>query len=111
MLEGSDWNNIQTIQESDDLYIYKLTNSGKQIYVAWWDYFNDSSYTTGSVRPAALTGIKGDTFTITEALPMFSAGKDVVDYTAAFKKEGLAAVNGTLTFNLGDSPVYLEPSQ
>ncbi|MBI3753240.1 MAG: hypothetical protein HY266_04235, partial [Deltaproteobacteria bacterium] len=36
-LEGSDWNNIQTIQEKDGVYIYKFQKGGKKIWVAWND--------------------------------------------------------------------------
>jgi hypothetical protein len=43
-LEGSDWNNIQTIQESDDIYIYKFIrkDSIEPVWVAWWGYFDDT---------------------------------------------------------------------
>ncbi|MEK6876922.1 MAG: hypothetical protein AABX63_05880, partial [Nanoarchaeota archaeon] len=37
ILEGSDWDNIQIIQESDGVYIYKFNKSGKNIWVAWND--------------------------------------------------------------------------
>ncbi|MEK7850017.1 MAG: glycosyl hydrolase, partial [Candidatus Omnitrophota bacterium] len=37
VLEGSDWDNIQKIQESGGIYIYKFNKSGKNIWVAWND--------------------------------------------------------------------------
>ncbi|MBI5846564.1 MAG: Ig-like domain-containing protein, partial [Nitrospirae bacterium] len=42
MLEGSDWKNIQTIQASGNVYIFRFTKNTVPIYAAWWDYFNDS---------------------------------------------------------------------
>jgi len=41
-LEGSDWNNVETVQESDNVYIYKFTNQDRHIWVVWWDYWNES---------------------------------------------------------------------
>lgn len=108
ILEGSDWNNIQTIQESGDFYIYRFTKSGKPIYVAWWDYFNDTTYTPGKTKQATITNIQGNSVLITEVVPMFSSGKDVTDYSTAFNKETKPVTTGQVTITLGDSPVFVE---
>lgn len=108
ILEGSDWNTIQTIQESGDVYIYKFIKSGKPIYVAWWDYFNDVTYTPGKTKQATIINIQGNSVLITEAVPMFSSGKDVTDYSTAFKTETKSITGGQVTIVLGDSPVFVE---
>ncbi len=111
VLEGSDWNNIQTIQESADLYIYRFIKNNKPVYVAWWDYFNDATYTTGKTKQATITNIQGNSVLITEAVPKFSIGKDVTDYNTAFKTETKTVTNGQVTITLGDSPVFMEVLQ
>lgn len=108
VLEGSDWNNIQTIQESGDVYIYRFIKNNKPIYVAWWDYFNDATYTQGKTKQVSLTGLQGNSALITEAVPKFASGKDVTDYNTAFKTETKSVAGGQVTVTLGDSPVFVE---
>lgn len=43
-LEGSDWDNIETIIDGiDNIYVYKFNRKdlGKPVYVAWGDYFTE----------------------------------------------------------------------
>jgi len=108
ILEGSDWNNIQTIQESNDVYIYKFVKNDKPIYVAWWDYFNDPTYTPGKMIQVSLSGLQGASAIITEAVPKFATGAEVTDYATAFNKSTLATSNGVLTLGLGDGSVFVE---
>ena len=113
ILEGSDWNDIQTItiQESSDVYVYKFTKNGKPVYVAWWDYFNDLSYAAGNTKQVSLTGLQSGSAVITETVPKFAAGAEVTDYSTAFKKSTLNVSNGSLTLNLGENPVFVEAAQ
>jgi hypothetical protein len=111
ILEGSDWNNIQTIQESGDVYIYKFIKSGKPIYAAWWDYFNDATYTQGKTKQVTITGVQGNSVIITEAVPKFASGKDVTDYNTAFKTDTKSVINGQITIDIGESPVFVEVAQ
>lgn len=108
VLEGSDWNNIQTIQEAGDVYVYKFTRNGTPVYVAWWDYFNDPTYTPGKTMPVALSGVPGSAALLTEAVPSVSSGAEVTDYHTAFRQQSLPVSNGTVAFALGDSPVFVE---
>lgn len=111
MLEGSDWDSIQTIQASEDVFIFKFTRNNAPVYVAWWDYFNEPSFSVGSVKQVPLTGLTGSTATVTEVVPMFSSGSEVTDYATAFRTENLGVTEGTITLILGDSPVIVEASQ
>jgi len=104
VLEGSDWDNIQTIQETDGIYIYKFTKQGKPIWVAWND--NDEPKT---VRITLDDNIKN--LRITEAVPGYKTGKEVTDYSRAFNElQGrlLASYPVQLQFELGDSPVFVK---
>jgi hypothetical protein len=64
-LEDPDWDNIQTIQELDDIYIYKFTKNGEPIWVAWWDYFDD----TGNSKKITIDIGNINSVKITEAVP------------------------------------------
>ena len=100
-LEGADWNNIQTIQESDGLYVYKVIKNGKNIWVAW----NDSNTKNIEINTGSAQQVK-----ITEVVPKYITGKDVSDYNSAFNTE-IKIVNGTVDLILGDVPVFLEHYQ
>src|SRR5574340_667881 len=89
VLEGADWNSIETLRESGDVYIYKFVKNGKAVYAAWWDYFNDSGYTPGKTMPVSLPGLQGASAVITEVVPKFSTGAEVTDYATAFNTQTL----------------------
>lgn len=106
VLKGSDFDNIQTIKDGsgDNLYLYKFNKGNKLIYVAWWDYFEE---TAGSKTfTLDVGGIK--TVKITEAIPKYEAGKDVANYNTAFNTETKAVSGGTVTIILSDKAVFVE---
>ena len=111
ILEGSDWNSIETVRESGDVYIYKLMKNGKAVYAAWWDYFNDGSYTPGKTISVTLSGLNGTSAVVTEAVPKFATGAEVTEYSSAFNTGTVALSGGTATLTLGDSPVLVEVMQ
>jgi len=110
MLEGSDWNSIEPVRETGDVYIYKFVKNGKEIYAAWWDYFNDGSYTPGKTIGVALSGLNGKSAVVTEVVPKFSSGAEVADYASAFNSSTVTVSGGSATLTLGDSPVVVEVS-
>ena len=100
VLDGSDWNNIQTIQEKDGIYIYKFTKNNKSIWVAWND--NDGS------KQVTISGITSSQVKVTEAIPKYESGKEVTDYSAAFNTETKTVSGGKVTITLKDAPVFVE---
>ncbi|MBI3753241.1 MAG: hypothetical protein HY266_04240 [Deltaproteobacteria bacterium] len=100
VLDGSDWNNIQTIQEKDGVYIYKFQKGGKKIWVAW----NDNS----AEKQITITGIGAQQVKITEAVPKYESGKEVTDYNTAFNTETKSVSAGKITITLDDKPVFVE---
>lgn len=100
ILDGSDWNNIQTIQEKDGVYIYKFMKTGKPIWVTW----NDNS---GS-KQVTISGISSGSVKTTEAVPKYESGKDVADYSTAFNTETKSVSNGKISITLGEKPVFAE---
>jgi len=103
MLEGNDWTTVETVREDtvNKVYIYKFTKQGTPIWVAW----NDSSVT----RTATISGITSNRVKATEAVPKYESGKDVADYTTAFRTDTLVVINGMVMLTLGGNPVFVEP--
>ena len=100
ILEGSDWSNIQTVQEKDGVYVYKFTKNGKPIWVAWND--NDSE------KQVTIPDVNLSSAKITESVPNYSSGKEVKDYATAFKAETKQIINNKLTIILNETPVFVE---
>jgi hypothetical protein len=105
-LEGSDWDNIETIQESDNVYIYKFTKNNEPVWVAWWDYFDDTeSSKTITIDVGSIGSVK-----ITEAVPDAEDGSKIGenDYPNFFNAETKTVSGGEITITLGESPVFVE---
>ena len=101
-LEGSDWDNVETIQESDNIYIYKFMKNNEPVWVAWNDDVNSK---TISLDVGSISLVK-----ITEAIPDAEDGSkiDEEDYPDFFKTETKTASNGKVEITLGESPVFVE---
>ena len=100
VLEGSDWDNIETIQETGGVYVYKFIRNSQPIWVAWND--NDSE------RQIVISGITSDQVKIMESVPSFESGKDVKDYSMAFKVETIDVEGGMATIKIKNIPVFVE---
>ncbi len=101
-LEGSDWDNIQIIRENtgnDGIYVYKLLRGGKPVWIVW----NDSAQT----KNFNISGITSPEVEIIQAIPRYDAGWYVTNYSTAFDIETRTVVNGNITLNLDDEPVYV----
>jgi hypothetical protein len=100
ILEGSDWNNIQTVQEKDGICIYKFIKNGKPIWVAW----NDNP----GEKEIIISGVTSKQVEIIEAVPKYESGKEVKDYNTAFKTYTKAVMDGKVNINFGELPVFVE---
>ncbi|MFZ2937449.1 MAG: hypothetical protein WA066_01950 [Candidatus Omnitrophota bacterium] len=100
ILEGSEWSNVQIIQESDDVYIYKFTKQGKPIWVAWNDNEQEKQITISNITSGQAK--------ITQAVPKYESGKEVTDYNAAFNTEIKSVNNGKIKITLKDISVFME---
>ncbi|MFQ5754158.1 MAG: hypothetical protein ACE5HI_19385 [bacterium] len=100
VLEGSDWDNVQTVQEDNGVYVYKFTKDGKPIWVAW----NDNLAT----QTIILNVGNINTAKIIKAIPKYNSGKEVTDYNTAFEIEVKQTTNGVVTISLGDSPIFIQ---
>ena len=111
VLEGSDWNNIETVRESDGIYIYKFDNQGKSIWVAW-DDSNIQCVKAPCGRQITINlGKDIREVKITEAVPNKELGKYVTDYNKSFDEVEGVITDGylkQLIFELGSVPVFIE---
>ena len=105
-LEGSDWDNIQTIQEANEIYIYKFTNkeTGKPTWVAWSD---------NGGQTVILDVGNTNSVEITKAVPNAESGLDLNenDYPNFFNKETKSVDNGRVTLTLDEIPVFVEKAE
>jgi hypothetical protein len=90
-LGGSDLNNVQTIQESRDLYLFKFIKNGKNIWVAWGD----------NGKNVKISEINSKQVSITDAVSSKANPTN-------FNSETKLVNNGAITFDLSDAPVYVE---
>lgn len=99
VLEGSDWNNIQTIQESDGVYIYKFIKHKRPMFVVWNDNKEERQITISMSSTDAI---------ITKAIPKYDSGNEVKDYKTAFETETKEVKNGKINLILEDVPVFIQ---
>lgn len=98
--DGCNWNYVRTVQEKDRVYIYQLVKDGKPFWVAWNDNPGQAQIT--------LSGIGAKRLKVTEAVPRFSSGKEVIDYNSAFNVETKDVVKEKSVITLKSRPVYIE---
>ncbi|MBF0457290.1 MAG: hypothetical protein HQK99_05280 [Nitrospirae bacterium] len=100
-LEGSDWKHIETITDSDGVFVCKFLKSGRRIWVAW----NDNQ----EVRPVTLNLGGPSNAKITMSVPKVSSGNKISDYGSAFvTTTSVTDESGNLTIWAGLAPVYIE---
>ena len=102
VLDGSDWENIQTIQEKDGIYIYKFTKNGKLILVIW----NDAKEvkTTTIALPQGAKVIK-----VIKAIPTI-AGNNTGEDSPSFEPLSLEMIRrfpSKIQVDLDNTPLYL----
>lgn len=108
-LEGSAWNNVLVINDgTDNVYIYEFPKigGGESVYVAWWDYFNESS----SSKTVILKVGDKRSVTITQAIPDAEWGiaLNESDYPYFFRSETQLVRRGKVRVTLQESPVFIE---
>jgi catechol 2,3-dioxygenase-like lactoylglutathione lyase family enzyme len=100
MLEDSDWDNIETVRQEDDVFIYKFRKSGNSIWVAWSDRKTPTNVT--------LRDIKKDVAYMTPAIPPTAAepGQNR-PYTGTVARSSLKVDRGSVSVPLSGSPVFI----
>jgi len=102
-LQSADWNTIQTVQESGDVYVYKFSRPSGPVWVAW----NDNAQTIH----ATISGLASNAILVSDAVPYSSSGSQVSNYATAFSTQTLMSSGGQATITLTSAtPVFIEYS-
>jgi hypothetical protein len=74
-LMGRSSNHPEMMRQFDHVYVYRFTKSGKPIYIAWWDWFEES----GNAKTVTLTlpNIPTNQVKVTEAIPNAQSGAEL----------------------------------
>lgn len=111
-LNGADWENVETVVDGvDNVYVYRFDVNGAPVTIAWWDYFDETSYTPGDTKPITLTGLSGTAITVTTVVPAADSGQEVSDYTTAFTVTTHLVSDGAVTILLGKDPVLVKETE
>lgn len=110
-LTGADWSTIITLRDGsagDHLYIFRVSMGGNDIYIAWWDYFDETGFKTGDTKVVDLNDVEGSAAIVTRVVPRVESGQQVGDYATAFESYEMPIEDGSLNVTLGEDPVIVE---
>lgn len=107
ILEGSDWDRVQTLRDSDDLHVVRFERDTGPVWVAW-DDATVACITTPCGRQVTIPGIDAAAVRVTESVPGAASGRDVTDYATAFHSTIMPVSGGEVAITLGDVPVFME---
>lgn len=99
-LEGSDWGSIQTLNDLDEIYAFKIIKNDRPIWIVWSD--------NSQIELIPFACIDAERVKITKAVPCFELGKDVSDYSTAFDTSEHDVINGSIILQLDEAPVFIE---
>ena len=107
-LGDADWHTVICTHEENNVYQYLLTRQGKPIYVAWFDWFNDT--TKSKDVTLDVSSMNASEVKITKVVPMFETGQeaDTVPFEDAFVTHVVPIIDGTIELTLGKKPVIIE---
>ena len=111
-LEGSVWSTLSMLRDGtgvDQLYLENVTLGGGEVYVAWWDTFDEPGYLPGDTKPLVLTGLTAGNLLVIDVVPDFADGSQVLDYATAFTSRIVQVVGGSAAVQLGEDPVLIVP--
>ena len=98
-------------EDVDGVYLYRFLRQGQPVYIAWWDWFEDPGLTE-KVVALTLPQITTDSVLVTEAIPRAESGAEaevfLEHYPDQFATAAVSVSNHTVTFTLGQSPVFIE---
>jgi hypothetical protein len=110
-LTGADWSTVTTLRDGasgDHLYLFRVNKEGKDIYIAWWDYYDEPGFKEGDTKSIRLDEIEGTMAALTKVVPRAESGQQVSDYTTAFETSELPVEDGSLDITLDEDPIIIE---
>lgn len=111
-LEGADWSTLTPLHDgtdtADHLYLYAIEKDNRDIYIAWWDYFDEPSYSPGDAKDLILSGLNGLSVSVTDMVPNYVDGSQVTNYATAFAVTTCPIEAGEAVIPLTEDPVIIE---
>ena len=107
-LGDADWKTIVGIYGEDNVYQYRLTRQGEPVYVAWFDWFNDTE--TSRQVTLDVSSMNASVVKVTKVVPMFGTGQqaEAVPFEEAFITHVVPIIDDTIQLTLGKKPVIIE---
>lgn len=83
------------------------SNDNIPVYCVWWDFFEDPEYQTHAQKEIIIQVHSNTSLLLTEAVPKFSQGIQIISYETAFTTKVLQPEKNTVTFTIDETPVFL----
>ncbi|MHB8793510.1 MAG: hypothetical protein ACYC6O_09275 [Thermoleophilia bacterium] len=112
-LTDADWSTIMTLHDGtggDHLYLFRIMRDEEEIYIAWWDYYDEAGYMAGDTKSISLDEIDANLATVTRVVPRAGSGRQMGDYATAFETLEIPIEDGGLDVALNEDPVIIELS-
>ena len=109
-LGNANWATLTNLHNgtgTDHLYLFRVIKEETPLHIAWWDYFDETSYVVGDQKALDLTNLTGCAVTVTAMCPAVGAGQQVRNYASAFTTIIYPITNGAATIMLGPDPVII----
>jgi hypothetical protein len=96
-----------SLERTDEIYIVTIINNGTPVYCVWWDFFNDPEFQIHAQKEITITTESNNPLLLTEAVPHVSQGIHIISYETAFTTQILQPEKNTVTFTIGETPVFI----
>ncbi|MBM4053165.1 MAG: hypothetical protein FJ264_00535 [Planctomycetes bacterium] len=110
MLTNANFSTLEMVHDgtqSDLVYVFKVEKENEPLYIAWWDYFDDPTYSSRARKRVNINGFDGRYVTITKVVPDFEYGKEVDDYHSAFTVNTRRVQRGNVRISLDETPIFI----
>ncbi|MBN2542609.1 hypothetical protein JXI42_07050 [bacterium] len=110
MLEGCEWEAGEDLSIIDsNIFIFRVERDSSPVLISWWDYYRDPHYSPGDTITFSVYDIACDSARITNVVPHYDLGIEVVEYSEAFDVDNVEISGDSLVLNLGVNPIIVEP--
>jgi hypothetical protein len=97
-----------SLEINQEIYRVTMLKDGTPVYCVWWDFFNDPEYNVHNPQKEITIPVHSNNpLLLTEAVPHFSQGIHITSYETAFTTKVLHPEKNTITFTIGETPVFL----
>jgi hypothetical protein len=100
-LAGAAWDRIETVERSNQLFVYRfpISKTGRSVWVAWSE----------TQRAYTLAAVSSSEVEVVSSVPAATSGADVdgANYLTSFSTQKRTVVDHAVALTLGPTPVYI----